>query len=62
MSWLNTELNWLLRVFALSQSFVIIWAFACNAGMPMHSRMFALMNDHTCFGLVFRLSPMWLFM
>ena len=49
--WVNTELNWLLRVFALFRSFVIIWPFVCSVGMPMHSRMIALMN---CFGFVFR--------
>ena len=56
--WVNTELNWLLMVFALSRSFVIIWPFVCNVGMPMHSVLFALMNDHNCFGFVFRLSSM----
>ena len=41
--------------------FVIIWPFVCSEGMPMHSRLFALMNDQHCFGFVFRLSPMCLF-
>ena len=58
--WVNMELNWLLRLFALSRSFVIIWPFVCNVGMPMHSRLFALMNYQNCFGFGFRLSPMWL--
>ena len=53
---MNTELNWLLRVFALSLSFVIIWPFVCKVGMPMHSRLLALMNDQNCFGFVFRLA------
>ena len=32
-------------VFALSRSVVSIWPFACNVGMPIHSRLIALMND-----------------
>ena len=48
----------LVVVVALSRSFVIIWPFVCNVGMPMHSRLFTLMNDDNYFGFVFRLSPM----
>ena len=36
-------------------------ALVCNVGMPMHSLLFALMNDQNFLGFVFRLSPMWLF-
>ena len=61
ISLVNTELNWLLRVFALSRSFVIIWSFVCSVGMPMHSHLFALMNDQNCFRFVFKLSLMWLY-
>ena len=32
-SWVNTELNWLLRAFALLRSFIIGWLF--SVGMPM---------------------------
>ena len=42
-------------VFALSRLFVIIWPFVCNVGMPMHSRLFALMNDQNCFVFVLNL-------
>ena len=59
-SWENTELNWLLRAFALSQSFIIGWSFTRRVGIPMFFRLFDLINDQNCFGLVFRLSPMWL--
>ena len=59
-SWVNTELNWLFRAFALSRSFIIGWLFTQSVGMPMFPRLFALMNDQNRFGLVFRLSPMWL--
>ena len=44
-SWVNTELNWLLRAFALSRSFIIGWSFIRSVGMPMFSRLFALIND-----------------
>ena len=73
-SWVNTELNWLFRAFAVSRSFIIGWlpCHVCRnetvsrvvlymcVGMPMFSRLFALINDQNRFGLVFRLSPMWL--
>ena len=59
----NTEVNWLLRAFALSRSSVIglSFNFTIRVGMPMFSRLFALMNDQNRFGFVFRLSPIWLF-
>ena len=57
-SWVNTELNWLFRAFALSRSLIIGWSFTRSMGMPMFSRLFALINDQNRFGLVFRLSPM----
>ena len=31
-SWINTKLNWLLRAFALSRSFVIGWSFTRSVG------------------------------
>ena len=43
-------LNWLLRTFALSRSFVIGLSFTIRVGMPMYSRLFALMNDQNRFG------------
>ena len=53
--WVNTELNWLFRAFALSRSFIIGWSFTRSVGMPMFSRLsFALINDQNRFGLVFR--------
>ena len=55
LSLVNTE------VFALSRSFVIGLSFTLRVGMPMFSRLFALMNDQNRFGFVFRLSPIWLF-
>ena len=58
---LNTEVNWLLRAFALSRSFVIGLPFTLRVGMPMFSCLFAWMNDQNRFGFVFRLSPIWLF-
>ena len=63
LSLVNTEVNWLLRAFALSRSFVIGLSFTLSlrVGMPMFSRLFALMNDKNRFGFVFRLSPIWLF-
>ena len=61
LSLVNTEVNWLLRAFALSRSFVIGLSFTLRVGMPMFSRLFALMNDQNHFGFVFRLSPIWLF-
>ena len=63
ISLMNTEvgLNWLLRAFALSRSFVIGLSFTLRVGMPIFSRLFALTNDHNLFRFVFRLSPMWLF-
>ncbi len=61
LSLVNTEVNWLLRAFALSRSFVIGLSFTLRVGMPMFSRLFALMNDQNRFGFVFRLSPIWLF-
>ena len=61
LSLVNTEVNWLLRAFALSRSFVIGLSFTLRVGMPMFSRLFALMNDQNRFGIVFRLSPIWLF-
>ena len=61
LSLVNTEENWLLRAFALSRSSVIGLSFTLRVGMPMFSRLFALMNDQNRFGFVFRLSPIWLF-
>ena len=61
LSLVNTDVNWLLRTFALSRSFVIGLSFTLRAGMPKLSRLFALMNDHNRFCFVFRLSPIWLF-
>ena len=61
LSLVNTEVNWLLREFALSRSSVIGLSFTLRVGMPMFSRLFALMNDQNRFGFVFRLSPIWLF-
>ena len=61
LSLVNTEVNWLLRAFALSRSSVIGLSFTLRVGMPMFSRLFALMNDQNRFGFVFRLSPTWLF-
>ena len=61
LSLVNTEVNWLLRAFALSRSSVIGLSFTLRVGMPMFSRLFALMNDQNRFGFVFRLSPIWLF-
>ena len=61
LSLVNTEVNWLLRAFALSRSFVIGLSFTLRVGMPMFSRLFALMNDQDRFGFVFRQSPIWLF-
>ena len=60
LSLVNTEVNWLLRAFALSRSFVIGFSFT-RVGMPMFSRLFALMNDQNGLGSVFRLSQCWLF-
>ena len=60
ISLLNTEVNWWLRVFALSRSFVIGLSLTLKVGMPMFSRLFVLMNDHNRFGFVFRLSRVWL--
>ena len=58
LSQVNTEVNWLLRAFALSRSFVIGLSFTLRVGMQsMFSRLFALMNDQNRFGFVFRLSP-----
>ena len=45
----------------LSRSFVIGLSFTLRVGIPMFSRLFALINDHNRFGFVFRLSPIWLF-
>ena len=61
LSLVNREVNWLLRAFALSRSSVIGLSFTLRVGMPMFSRLFALMNDQNRFGFVFRLSPIWLF-
>ena len=61
LSLVDTEVNWLLRAFALSRSFEIGLSFTLRVGMPMFSRLFALMNDQNRFGFVFRLSPIWLF-
>ena len=61
LSLVNTEVNWLLRAFASSRLFVIGLSFTLRVGMPMFSRLFALMNDQNRFGFVFRLSPIWLF-
>ena len=61
LSLVNTEVNWLLRAFALSGSSVIGLSFTVRVGMPMFSHLFALMNDQNRFGFVFRLSPIWLF-
>ena len=49
------------HTFALSRSSVIGLSFTLRIGMPMFSRLFALMNDQNRFGFVFRLSPIWLF-
>ena len=35
LSLVNTEVNWLLRAFALSRSFVIGLSFILRVGMPM---------------------------
>ena len=59
-SWVNTELNWLLRVFVLSRSFIIALSFIRSMGKIMFSRVFTLINDQNHFRLVFSLSPMWL--
>ncbi len=61
ISLVNTEVNWLLVAIALSRSFVIDLWFTLRVGMPMFSRLFALMNDQNHFKFVFRLSPIWLF-
>ena len=61
LSLVNTEVNWLLRAFALSRSSVIGLSFTLRVGMPMFSHLFALMNGQNRFGFVFRLSPIWLF-
>ena len=61
LSLVNTEVHWLSRAFALSRSSVIGLSFTLRVGMPMFSRLFALMNDQNRFGFVFRLSPTWLF-
>ena len=61
ISLVNTEINWLLRAFALSRSSMIGLSFTLRVGMPMFSRLFALMNDQNRFGFVFRLLPIWLF-
>ena len=61
LSLVNTEVNWLLRAFALSRSSVIGLSFTIRFLMPMFSRLFVLMNDQNRFGFVFRLSPIWLF-
>ena len=53
LSLVNTGVNWLLRAFALSRSFVIGLSFTLRDGMPMFSRLFALMNDQNRFGFVF---------
>ena len=53
LSLVNTEVNFLLRAFALSRSFVIGLSFTLRVGMPMFSRLFALMNDQNRFGFVF---------
>ena len=58
---MNTEVNWFLRAFALSRSFVIGLSFTLRVGMLMFSRLFALINDQNRFGFVFRLSPIGLF-
>ena len=52
LSRVNTEVNWLLRAFALSRSFVIGLPFTLRVGMPMFSRLFALMNDQNRFVFV----------
>ena len=49
LSLVNTEVTWLLRAFALSRSFVIGLSFTLRVGMPMFSRLFALMNDQNRF-------------
>ena len=61
LSLVNTEVNWLWRSFALSRSFVIGLSFTLRVGIPMFSRLFALMNHQNRFGFVFRLWPIWLF-
>ena len=61
LSLVKTEVNWLLRAFALSRSLVIGLSFTLRVGMPMFSRLFALMNNQNRFGFIFRLSPIWLF-
>ena len=52
----KSELNWLLRAFALSRSFIIGWLFTRSVGMPMFSCLFALINDQNSLGLVSWLS------
>ena len=47
---MNTAVNWLLRAFTLSRSFVIVLLSTLRVGMPMFSRLFALMNDQKRFG------------
>ena len=49
LSLVNTEVNWLLRAFALSRSFVISLSFSIRVGMPMCYRLFALMKDQKRF-------------
>ena len=48
-SWVNTELNWLLRAFALSPSFSINLSFTRRVGMPIFSHLLALINYNTVF-------------
>ena len=40
LSLVNTQVNWLLRAFALSRSFVIGLSFTLRVGIPMFSRLF----------------------
>ena len=49
LSLVNTEVNWVLKAFALSQPFVICLSFTLRVGMPMFSRLLALMNDQNRF-------------
>ena len=52
-SLVNTDVNWLLRAFALSQSFLIGLSFTLRVGMPVCFRLFVLMIDQNRLALVF---------
>ena len=59
-SWEKYRTKMVVKAFALLRLFINGWSFTRNMGMPMFSRLFALINDQSNFGLVFRLSTMWL--